>query len=82
MGRSAQAFIKVQSVSNPDSMRQIRDVSVKESRNAPFIIKPTSNVCPLAAKLAIDVKTAVESVEGANRTIVTIICSSFVEYIY
>ncbi len=55
------------------SMRLIRDVSVKEGGHATLIIKPTSNVCPLVAKLAIDVKTAVESVEGVNSAKVTII---------
>ena len=55
------------------SMRLIRNVEVTEGGHITLILKPSSNVYPLAAKLAIDVKAAVESGEGVKRVDVSII---------
>ena len=55
------------------SMRLIRNVEVTEGGHISIILKPSSNVCPLAAKLATDVKAAVESIEGVKRVDVSII---------
>lgn len=74
-----QIFDKLRMVRDPGtfvdviSMRLIRTVDVKEGGYVSLILKPGSNVCPLAAKLATDIKMAVESVEGVNRVDVTII---------
>lgn len=55
------------------SMRLIKNVEVTEGGHISITLKPGSNVCPLAAKLATDVKAAVESVEGVKRVEVSII---------
>ena len=55
------------------SMRLIKNVDVREGGQITLILKPGSNVCPLAAKLATDVKTAVENVEGVKRVDISII---------
>ena len=55
------------------SMRLIRNLEVEEGGHISLNLKPTSNICPLVAKLAVDIKTAIESVEGVNSVDVTII---------
>jgi len=55
------------------SMRIIRNIDVKEGGQITIILKPGSTFCPLAAKLASDVKTAVESIKGVMSVDVSII---------
>ena len=47
-------------------MRVIKDLQVRENGRVEVILEPTSPVCPLAYKVAADIKLAIKSVEGVK----------------
>jgi metal-sulfur cluster biosynthetic enzyme len=51
-------------------MRLISDLEEKEDGVVTVDFKPTSPFCPIALKLALDIKTAVSKIEGVKRVLV------------
>ncbi|HIE04611.1 MAG TPA: metal-sulfur cluster assembly factor [Candidatus Latescibacteria bacterium] len=49
------------------SLGLIREVSVDEEGKVNIVFRPTSPLCPLAFKIALDVKDAAEKVEGVRK---------------
>ena len=48
-------------------MRLIKSICVKEGGQVQLTIKPTSNICPIIAKLTTTIKTVVEVLDGVNK---------------
>lgn len=55
------------------SIRLIKSIRVKKGGYVHLTIKPTSNICPLVAKLTTTIKTVVEDVEGVNKVEMNVI---------
>ncbi len=51
-------------------MKMIRDLKESEPGVVEIAFKPTSPFCPIAVKLAVDIKNAAMSVEGVRRALV------------
>jgi len=51
-------------------MRLISDLREKESGVVTIDFKPTSPFCPIALKLALDIKSAASKIEGVKRVLV------------
>jgi len=51
-------------------MRLISDLREKESGVVTIDFKPTSPFCPIALKLALDIKSAASNIEGVKRVLV------------
>ena len=49
------------------SIRLIKSIRVKEGGHVHLTIKPTSNICPIIAKLTTTIKTVVEDLDGVNK---------------
>lgn len=47
-------------------MHVIEDLRVDDERKVKLILRPTSPVCPLAYKVAADIKQAIKEVEGVK----------------
>jgi len=55
-----------------DEMGIIRDVRVR-GRSVEVVFRPTSPFCPIALRLGLDIRRAVESIEGVESVRVTCI---------
>jgi metal-sulfur cluster biosynthetic enzyme len=51
-------------------MRLISDLSEKETGVVTIDFKPTSPFCPIALKLALDIKSTASKIEGVKRVLV------------
>ncbi|RKY66321.1 MAG: metal-sulfur cluster assembly factor [Candidatus Latescibacterota bacterium] len=49
------------------SLGLIREVSVDEEGKVSIVFRPTSPLCPLAFKIALDIREAAEKVEGVRK---------------
>ena len=49
------------------SLGMIREVSVDERGKVSIVFRPTSPLCPLAFKIALDIREAAEKVEGVRK---------------
>jgi len=49
------------------SLGMIREVSVDEGGKVSIVFRPTSPLCPLAFKIALDIREAAEKVEGVRK---------------
>jgi metal-sulfur cluster biosynthetic enzyme len=47
-------------------MRLVRDLQVREDGRVKLTFRPSSVICPLGFQLGIDIKEAVQRVEGVN----------------
>ncbi len=47
-------------------MRVIKDLQIKDGGRVEVVLQPTSPVCPLAYKVAADIKLAIKNVEGVE----------------
>lgn len=54
-------------------MRLIKSIRVTEGGHVQLTIKPTSNICPLIAKLTTTIKTVVEDLDGVKKVEMTVI---------
>ena len=54
-------------------MRIIKILEVDDDGKVYLVIKPTSNVCPMVAKLTSTIKTVVEDISGVSRVEMEII---------
>ena len=48
-------------------MRLIKSICANEDGYVQLTIKPTSNICPIIAKLTTTIKTMVEELDGVNK---------------